>query len=74
MNLKIKAGLQTVGFFVLVYVVAAVMAKVAETVTADQLKMAGIVALAALLAYTVYNILLSQLEYRERLKQVANKE
>lgn len=74
MNLKIKAGLQTVGFFVLVYVVAAVMSKVVETVTADQLKMAGIVALAALLAYTVYNILLSQLEYRERLKQVANKE
>ena len=74
MNLKVKAALQTVGFFALVIVASLVVTEVMSVVSAEQLKVAGIAAVAAFFAYMVYSLLLSQLEYRERIKQIANKE
>lgn len=74
MNLKIKAGLNTLGFFLSMFVASYILAYLATTMSKAQITVAIVSVVMAFFVYIIYSINLSQLEYKAKLEEITNKE
>jgi hypothetical protein len=68
MNLKVKAGLATVGIVAVSVGASAVLKSVSEYITPDRLLTGVMVTSCGILLYTMYSIILSKLEIDEKYK------
>ena len=74
MNLKIKAGLNTLGFFLSMFGASYILAYLATTMSKAQITVAIVSVVMAFFVYIIYSINLSQLEYKAKLEEITNKE
>ena len=70
MNLKIKAGLYTAGFFMGIYSFVWLLNVVSKMVTAEQMATGAIYLVGAGCIYVVYRIILGGLKFEETIKNL----
>ena len=73
MNLKLKAALYTAGFFAATIVSSVVFSYIASIITVAQFTyILGVLCICGLV-FTIYQVMLSRLEYKESLNQLVEK-
>ena len=73
MNLKLKAALYTAGFFAATIVSSVVFSYIASIITVAQVTyILGVLCIGGLV-FTIYQVMLSRLEYKESLNQMVEK-
>ena len=73
MNIKLKAALQTIGFFSLGVIAYFLVKAIASVFTVEQLTLAGIGIAVAFITFMMYNVILSHLEYKETIKEIESR-
>ena len=73
MNLKLKAALQTVGILVVTSTIAVGVQLLFTTLTAKELTNLLAIGSITFLIYCMYQVVLSRLEYEQKVDEIANK-
>jgi type IV secretory pathway VirB2 component (pilin) len=73
MTLKLRAALQTAGILAVITTVAVGVQLLFATLTAQQLSTAFVVGGITFLVYCMYQVVLSRLEYEQKIKEIAQK-
>jgi len=73
MNLKLKAALQTVGILVVTTTIAVGIQLLFTTLTAKELTNLLAIGSITFLIYCMYQVVLSRLEYEQKVDEIANK-
>ena len=73
MNLKLKAALQTAGVLAVICTVSVGVQLLLTGLTADELSKILSVGSIALLVYCMYQLVLSRLEYTQKIDEIAKK-
>ena len=73
MNLKLKAALQTAGVLAVICTVSVGVQLLLTGLTADELSKILSVGSIALLVYCMYQLVLSRLEYTQKVDEIAKK-
>lgn len=74
MNLKVKAGVQTLAFFVGMLAISYGGTLFGQLLTNAQVGVLLISIAMAFLCYVIYSVILGQLEYNEKVKELTDKE
>jgi hypothetical protein len=73
MNIKIKAALQTAGVLAVICTVSVIVQLLLTGLTADEISKILSVGSIALLVYCMYQLVLSRLEYTQKVDEIAKK-
>jgi len=73
MTLKLRAALQTAGILAVITTVALGVQLLFATLTAQQLSTAFVVGGITFLVYCMYQVVLHRLEYKQKIKEIAQK-
>ena len=73
MNLKLKAALQTAGVLAVICTVSVVVQLLLTGLTADEISKILSVGSITLLVYCMYQLVLSRLEYTQKLEEINQK-
>ena len=73
MNLKLKAALQTVGIFAVICTLSVGVQLLLAGLTADEISKILSVGSITLLVYCMYQLVLSRLEYSQKLDEITKK-
>ena len=73
MNLKFKAALQTAGVLAVICTVSVVVQLLLTGLTADEISKILSVGSITLLVYCMYQLVLSRLEYTQKLEEITKK-
>lgn len=73
MTLKLRAALQTAGILAVITTVAVGVQLLFANLTAQQLSTALAVGSITFLVYCMYQVVLSRLEYEQKIKEIAQK-
>ena len=73
MNLKLKAALQTAGILAVIFTVSVGVQLLLTGLTADEISKILSVGSITLLVYCMYQLVLSRLEYTQKVDEIAKK-
>lgn len=73
MTLKLRAALQTAGILAVITTVAVGVQLLSTNLTAQQVSTALVVGSITFLVYCMYQVVLSRLEYEQKVKEIAQK-